>query len=91
MFSETADHGNSRTLFLGRLTKYTPPLCAPPLTPAPALIPSLKPPAEFEPFPEMDWDSLPNFNFDLMEDEALMGQLNGADFNAPMIGGGLFQ
>ncbi|KAM9933036.1 hypothetical protein OXX80_007335 [Metschnikowia pulcherrima] len=91
MFSETADHGNSRTSFLGRLTKYTPPLCAPPLTPAPAAIPPSKPPAEFEPFPEMDWDSLPNFNFDLMEDEALMGQLNGADFNAPIIGGGLFQ
>ncbi|KAM9906953.1 hypothetical protein OXX79_001247 [Metschnikowia pulcherrima] len=90
MFPETADR-DSRTSFLGRLSKYTPPLCAPPLTPALAATSPSNPPADFEPFPEMDWDSLPNFDFDLMEDEGLMGQLNGADFNAPMIGGGLFQ
>lgn len=31
----------------------------------------------------MDWDTLPNFNFDLVGDEALMVQINGGDFNNP--------
>lgn len=38
----------------------------------------------------MDWDNLPNFNFDLVGDEALMVQINGGDFNNPAIEG-MFQ
>lgn len=38
----------------------------------------------------MDWDTLPNFNFDLVGDEGLMVQINGGDFNNPSIEG-MFQ
>ncbi|GEQ69055.1 hypothetical protein JCM33374_g2726 [Metschnikowia sp. JCM 33374] len=76
--------------FLGRIAKYTPPLCVPTASPMPPPAPVIPPPQIPDPFTEapfgdMDWDSLPNFNFDMMEDEALMGQLNGGDFNNPIL------
>lgn len=33
----------------------------------------------------MDWDSLPNFNFDFIGEEGLMLQINAGDFNNPRI------
>lgn len=38
----------------------------------------------------IDWDTLPNFDFDLMTDESLMVQMNGGDYNNPTIEG-MFQ
>lgn len=102
---EDSPRRDSQNLLMGRLSKYTPPLCVPmaspippPLVmPAPPIVaPSIPTPVpvndtfSLAPFVDMDWDSLPNFNFDVMEDEALMGQLNSGDFNNPLIEG-LFQ
>lgn len=43
-------------------------------------------PAVPSPFGEgLDWDTLPNFDFDLMNDATLMDQISGGDFNNPMI------
>lgn len=38
----------------------------------------------------LDWDTLPNFDFEFMSDETLMIQMNGGDFNNPTIEG-MFQ
>lgn len=51
--------------------------------------PSLQTQNSFE-FDALDWDNLPNFDFDLMNDETLMDQINGGDFNNAMIEG-MFQ
>lgn len=42
--------------------------------------------AQFQAMEMMDWDSLPNFTFDLMGDEGLMGQIGGDLGNAPLEG-----
>lgn len=64
---------------------------------APAMMPSRptsNPPFQFPPPSPgpvtMDWDNLPNFNFDLFPDESLMVQFGPGDLNNPKIEG-IFQ
>lgn len=69
------------------------PRCAPPLYPTnlsassstqPLSMPLPATPsnAKQEQLDVIDWDSLPNFNFDFMSDESLMYQVNNGDINS---------
>lgn len=89
---ESEPNVKRENIFLKNL-KYTPPLFVPAY---PATTGALAQQAVSvngtvpTPFDEMDWDSLPNFNFDLMNDESLMVQINSGDFGNP-VGENFFQ
>ncbi|KAF3993434.1 hypothetical protein FT663_00457 [Candidozyma haemuli var. vulneris] len=63
----------------------------PPMMPAPPMsIPPFQMPQPSPMSGAMDWDTLPNFNFDLFPDETLMVQFGPGDLNNPNIEG-MFQ